>query len=49
MLWTILLVLLSLWLLAVIGQIGGPFVHLLPVAALVIFLAELILRRRAAL
>ena len=48
MLWTVFLVLFVLWLLGVIGQIGGAFVHLILVLALVIFLVQLLIGRRVA-
>ncbi|MBI3652853.1 MAG: lmo0937 family membrane protein [Acidobacteria bacterium] len=49
MLWTILAVILILWLLGFIGHIGGGLIHLLLVVALVIFVIQLITGRRTAL
>lgn len=46
MLWTIIVVLAVLWLLGFIGHIGGAFIHILLVAALVVFLYNLIAGRR---
>jgi hypothetical protein len=46
MLWTIIVVLFVLWLLGFIGHIGGGLIHLLLVAALIIFLVNLLTRRR---
>lgn len=48
MLWTILMVILILWLLGVIGSVGGNFIHLLLVVALVIFLIQVLSGRRVA-
>ena len=49
MLWTVLLVLIVLWLLGVITHIGGALVHLLLLVALVLFVVELLSGRRVAL
>jgi len=38
MLWTIIGILLVLWLIGLIAEIGGGFIHLLLVVALVVFL-----------
>ena len=46
MLWTILVVLIVLWLLGLIVQVGGAFIHLLLVVALVIFLINMLSGRR---
>jgi hypothetical protein len=48
MLWTILMVILILWLLGVIGSVGGNFIHLLLVVALVVFLIQVLSGRRVA-
>ncbi|MEP6707213.1 MAG: lmo0937 family membrane protein [Pyrinomonadaceae bacterium] len=45
MLWTILVVLLVLWLIGAIANVG-PLIHLLLVVALVIFLINLLTGRR---
>ena len=49
MLWTIIVILLVLWLLGLIGHIGGGLIHLLLVVALVVFIFNLLSGRRAAL
>jgi hypothetical protein len=41
MLWTILVILLVLWLLGVIGHVGGGLIHLLLVIAAVILVIKL--------
>ena len=46
MLWTILVVLIVLWLLGLIVQVGGALIHLLLVVALVIFLINMLSGRR---
>lgn len=46
MLWTILVVLLVLWLIGLVANIGGGFIHLLLVVALVIFVINLLTGRR---
>lgn len=46
MLWTILVVLLVLWLLGVVAHIGGGLIHLLLVIALVVFVINLLSGRR---
>jgi hypothetical protein len=46
MLWTILVVLIVLWLLGLIVQVGGALIHLLLVVALVIFLTNMLSGRR---
>ena len=46
MLWTILIVLLALWLLGVILDIAGGFIHLLLVVAAIILIWNLISGRR---
>lgn len=47
MLWTILVIVLVLWLLGLLGSIGGGFIHLLLLVAGVILVLELISGRRA--
>jgi uncharacterized protein DUF5670 len=49
MLWTVLLLLLVLWLLGLITHIGGGLVHLLLVVALVLLVVDLLSGRRVAL
>lgn len=46
MLWTILVILLVLWLLGLVANIGGGLIHLLLVVALVVFLINLLTGRR---
>jgi hypothetical protein len=46
MLWTIIAILLVLWLLGLIGQVGGGLIHLLLVVAAVVLLIQLISGRR---
>ena len=46
MLWTILAVVLILWLLGVVGSVGGSLIHLLLVVAAVILLIQLLTGRR---
>jgi hypothetical protein len=47
MLWTILVILLALWLLGLVGNIAGGFIHLLLVLAVIIFVVQLIQGRRS--
>ena len=46
MLWTILAVLLVLWLIGLLANIGGGLIHLILVVALVIFVINLLTGRR---
>jgi hypothetical protein len=46
MLYTIIVVLLVLWLLGLLGHIGGGLIHLLLVVALIVFIYNLITGRR---
>jgi len=46
MLWTILVILLVLWLVGLIGHIGGGLIHLLLVVALIVFVINLLTGRR---
>jgi Family of unknown function (DUF5670) len=48
MLWTILVVLLILWLLGFSLNVGGGLIHILLVVALVVLVINLISRRRVA-
>jgi Family of unknown function (DUF5670) len=48
MLWTIIAILVVLWLLGFIGHIGGGLIHLLLVIAAVVLIFQLITGRRAA-
>lgn len=45
MFWTILVVVLVLWLLGFIGHVGGSLIHLLLVVALIVFLLQLLYPR----
>jgi hypothetical protein len=42
MLWTIVVVLLVLWLLGLVSAIGGPLIHVLLVVALVLIIVNLV-------
>jgi Family of unknown function (DUF5670) len=46
MLWTIIVVLLVLWLIGLVAKIGGGLIHLLLVVALVVFIINLLTGRR---
>ena len=46
MLWTIVVVLIVLWLLGVVVHVGGGLIHLLLIVALVVGLIQLFLGRR---
>ena len=48
MLWTIIAVLVLLWLLGLIGHIGGGLIHLLLIIAVIVFIFKLISGRRVA-
>jgi hypothetical protein len=47
MLWTVLVILLVLWLLGFIGHIGGGLIHLLLVVAAIVLVINLVQGRRA--
>jgi hypothetical protein len=47
MVWTIIVILLVLWLLGLLVHIGGGLIHVLLVIALVVFIYNLIMGRRA--
>ena len=47
MLWTIFVILLVLWLLGFIGQIGGGLIHFLLVVAAIVLIFNLLSGRRA--
>jgi uncharacterized protein DUF5670 len=49
MIYTIIVILIVLWLVGLIGHIGGELIHLLLVAAVIIFVWNLIAHRRARL
>ena len=46
MLWTICVILIVLWLLGLVGHVGGALIHLLLVVALVVGLIQLFSGRR---
>jgi len=46
MLWTIIVILLVLWLLGLVIHIGGSFIHLLLVIAIIVFIVNLLRGRR---
>lgn len=46
MLWTIIVVLVVLWLLGFLGHVGGGLIHILLIIALVVFIYNLIVGRR---
>ncbi len=46
MLWTIIVILFVLWLLGLVAHVGGGLIHLLLVAAVVVFLINLLTGRR---
>ncbi len=46
MLWTIVVILFVLWLIGLLAHIGGALIHLLLVAAVVVFLINLVTGRR---
>ena len=47
MLWTILVILLVLWLVGFLGHVGGGLIHLLLVIALIVLVINLVSGRRA--
>jgi hypothetical protein len=47
MLWTIMVILLVLWLLGLIGHVGGGLIHLLLVVAAIVLVINLLSGRRA--
>ena len=47
MLWTIVAVLVVLWLLGFLGHVGGSLIHILLVAAVIMFVVNLLNGRRA--
>lgn len=46
MIWTIIGILLILWLIGLLGHIGGSLIYILLVIALVVFIYDMITRRR---
>ena len=49
MLWTLLMILLVLWLLGLVAHVGGSLIHLLLVVALIVFLLQVFTGRRPVL
>jgi hypothetical protein len=49
MLWTIIGILLVLWLIGLLAHIGGALIHILLVVAVIVFIYNLIVGRRRAL
>jgi hypothetical protein len=47
MLWAILVILLVLWALGLVGSIGGGFIHLLLVLAVIVLAVQLLQGRRS--
>ena len=47
MLWTVVALLVILWLLGLVANVAGGFIHLLLVLAVVVFVAQLLTGRRA--
>lgn len=47
MLWTVIIVLVVLWVLGFIGDVGGGLIHLLLVVALIAFIYNMLAGRRA--
>jgi hypothetical protein len=48
MLWTIVVILLVLWALGLVAAVGGAFIHLLLVLAVIVLAAQLLRGRRVA-
>ena len=48
MLWTVIIILVVLWALGLITAVGGAFIHLLLIIALVVLVAQLLSGRRVA-
>lgn len=48
MLWTIIVILLILWALGLITAVGGAFIHVLLILAIIVFAAQLLNGRRVA-
>lgn len=47
MLWTILVILLVLWLIGLLSHVGGSLIHLLLVVAVIVLIINLVTGRRA--
>ncbi|MEI7834568.1 MAG: lmo0937 family membrane protein [bacterium] len=46
MLWTVIAILVVLWLLGFLTQVGGSLIHLLLVIALIVFIVNMLTNRR---
>ncbi|TSB46167.1 lmo0937 family membrane protein [Alkalicoccobacillus porphyridii] len=46
MLWTIIMIILGLWLVGLIFRIAGNFIHILLLAAAIVLVYQLIVKRR---
>ncbi|WP_152549870.1 lmo0937 family membrane protein [Geomicrobium sp. JCM 19055] len=46
MFWTVIILLLILWILGFLGEVGGGFVHTLLGIALILFVIQVIIRKR---
>jgi uncharacterized protein DUF5670 len=47
MLWTILVIILVIWLIGFVAKVGGGLIHLLLVVALIVLVIQLVTGRRA--
>ena len=47
MLWTVLVILLILWLLGLVSHVGGNFIHILLIVALIVLIYNVVIGRRA--
>jgi uncharacterized protein DUF5670 len=47
MLWALIVILFVLWLLGLVGNVAGGFIHLLLVLAVIVFIAQLLSNRRS--
>jgi hypothetical protein len=47
MLWALIVILFVLWLLGLVGNVAGGFIHLLLVLAVIVFIAQLLSSRRS--
>jgi hypothetical protein len=48
MLWTLIVILVVLWLLGLLGHVGAGFIHVLLIVALIVILYQLLMGRRSA-
>jgi hypothetical protein len=47
MLWTLVVILVVLWLLGLLGHIGAGFIHVLLIVALIVLVYQLVIGRRS--